>query len=111
MSHQTPPPSDPGAESSGSRPREGHTRELTVGGLVGAAVAFGSGLLGVALMTSASENGAVFFVGPALGLLIAVVVTSRPSTRWWGVGMLIGFFLALITLGGACVALIASLGG
>ncbi len=46
-----------------------------------------------------------------LGLALPVVLVSRPVTRWWGVGLLIGFFLGLIVLGGACVALIASFSG
>jgi hypothetical protein len=69
-----------------------------------------SALLGLALMTT-TENGAIFFVGPLLGLALPVALASRRATKWWGLGLLIGFFLALIVLGGACVALIAGFSG
>jgi hypothetical protein len=46
-----------------------------------------------------------------VGLLIPLVLLSNHSTRWWGVGILIGYFLTLIVLGGACVAIIASFSG
>ena len=100
MSYQPPPPP----------PKQGHTAELIVGGVLGGVLLVLSAFLGLALM-STTENGAIFFVGPVLGLAVAVVLAARPATKWWGIGMLIGFFLALIVLGGACVALIATFSG
>jgi hypothetical protein len=46
-----------------------------------------------------------------VGLLVPLVLLLNESTRWWGVGILIGYFLTLIVLGGACVAIIASFSG
>ena len=51
------------------------------------------------------------FAPLVVGLLIPLVLLLNESTRWWGVGILIGYFLTLIVLGGACVALIASFSG
>jgi hypothetical protein len=50
-------------------------------------------------------------LGPAIGLLVPIVLLFSPATRWWGVGMLLGYFVTLIVLAGACVALLSSLGG
>ena len=99
MSYQPPPPP----------PERGHTTALVAGAVLGAVLLVVSALLGLALMSS--TNGAVFFVGPVLGLALPIVLMTRPATRWWGVGLLIGFFLALIVLGGACVALLSSVSG
>ena len=99
MSYQPPPPP----------PERGHTTALVAGAVLGAVLLVVSALLGLALMSS--TNGAVFFVGPVLGLALPLVLMTRPATRWWGVGLLIGFFLALIVLGGACVALLSSVSG
>jgi hypothetical protein len=99
MSYQPPPP-----------PRQGHTTELVAGVELGGVLLVVSALLGVALM-STTDNGAIFFVGPVLGLALPVVLASRRATKWWGLGLLIGFFLALIVLGGACVAVITGFSG
>ena len=111
MSYQPPPPL-PGRPplQPGPPPKQGHVVELVVGAILGGVLLVVSGLVGVALMGT-MDNGAIFFVGPLLGLVLPVVLMTRPVTRWWGVGLLIGFFLALIVLGGACVALIASFSG
>jgi hypothetical protein len=47
------------------------------------------------------------FVLPLAGL--ALLVDAR--TRWWGVGVLIGFFGMLIIGAGACVLLLVGLSG
>ena len=99
MSYQPSPPP----------PERGHTTALAAGAVLGAVLLVVCALLGLALMSS--TNGAVFFVGPVLGLALPIVLMTRPATRWWGVGLLIGFFLALIVLGGACVALLSSVSG
>ena len=110
MSYQPPPPPQGGGPSQPGPARQGHTAELVIGGVLGAVLVVVSGLLGL-MLTTTTENGAIFFVGPVLGLTLPLVLVSRPVTRWWGVGLLIGFFLGLIVLGGACVALIASFSG
>ena len=100
-----PPPYQPGPP-----PKQGHWLEILVGALLGGIDAVASGLIGIALAGNIS-NGAWFFLPLVIGLLIPVVMMFNASTRWWGVGILIGYFLTVIVLGGACVALIATLGG
>jgi hypothetical protein len=84
--------------------------ELLVGAVIGGADAVVTGVLGV-IVSANVPNGGWSFGPPAIGLLIPVVLLLNESTRWWGVGILIGFFLTLIVLGGACVALISAVGG
>ena len=48
-------------------------------------------------------------VGPVSWLAVAIALIVGKSTRPWGLGILIGGFGMLIILGGACVALLASL--
>ena len=115
MSHQPPPPLPPGqygppAGPAGPPPKKGHALELVVGALLGAILLGGSGALGLVLMGT-TDNGAIFFLGPLGGLALPVALLFRADSKWWGVGLLIGFFLALIVLGGACVAILSSLGG
>ncbi len=108
-----PPPAQPPAPPPGRYgppPKQGHALELVLGALLGGIdvvlatfVAFG--------LVGSTSSGVGFLVGPVVGLLIPVVLLFNASTRWWGVGILIGFFLTLIVLGGACVALLSSLGG
>jgi len=98
-----PPPPQP-------LPKKSHVLELVVGSVLGAVDLAVSGVVGVSLV-AVSNSGALFLLGPLLGLLLPVALMFSDKTRWWGVGILIGFFVSLIVLGGACVALIASLGG
>jgi hypothetical protein len=91
-------------------PKQGHWVEILVGAVLGGVDAVGSGLVGIAFAGNI-DNGAWFFLPLAIGLLIPVVLMFNAATRWWGVGILIGYFLTVIVLGGACIALIATLGG
>ena len=91
-------------------PKKGHSLELLVGAILGGVDAVVTGLLGVAVSANVA-NGAWGFAPPVVGLLIPVVLLLNESTRWWGVGILIGYFLTLIVLGGACVALISAFSG
>ncbi len=113
MSFQPPPP-PPGQygplPGHGPPPKPGHATELIVGSVLGGGLVLVSGFVGLMLL-NLTENGAIFFVGPLLGLGLPIVLAARPATKWWGIGLLIGFFLTLIVLGGACVALITTLGG
>jgi hypothetical protein len=114
MSYQPPPPppgySPPPPGYGAPPPKPGHAAELIVGAVLGGVLVLVSGFVGLMLL-SITENGAIFFVGTLLGLVLPIVLAARPATKWWGIGLLIGFFLTLIVLGGACVALIASVGG
>jgi hypothetical protein len=84
--------------------------EILVGAVLGGVDAVACGLVGLTLLAN-SDNGAWFFLPLVIGLLIPIALMFSPATRWWGVGILIGYSLAVIVLGGACVALIATLGG
>lgn len=103
-------PSVPPPTGSGPLPKRGHRLELLVGAVLGGADAVVTGILGVVVATNVT-NGVWSFAPPVVGLLVPVVLLLNESTRWWGVGILIGFFLTLIVLGGACVALISSVSG
>ena len=102
------PPGPPGAQL--PPPQPGHWLEILLGAVIGGVDAVASGIVGL-FFAGNIDNGAWFFLPLAIGLLIPVVLMLSPATRWWGVGILIGFFLTVIVLGGACVALIATLGG
>ena len=106
-----PPGPPPGYGPPGPPPATpGRTLPLVVGALLGGVDIVVTTLLGLGVGGSV-DSFSLAFVGPVVGLAIPVVLLFNPATRWWGVGMLIGYFLTLIVLGGACVALIASVGG
>jgi len=85
------------------------TAPLLAGGLLGGVDVVVTTVLGLSLGGSSGSSIGVGWLPPAVGLLVPIVLLFSPSTRWWGVGMLIGYFLTLIVLGGACVALLAGL--
>jgi hypothetical protein len=91
-------------------PEKGHALELVLGAVIGGVDVVVTGVLGL-VMSANFANGAWGFVPLVVGLLIPVVLLLNGSTRWWGVGILIGCFLTLIVLGGACVAIIAGFSG
>ena len=91
-------------------PRKGHALELVLGAVIGGVDAVVTGVLGLVLSAN-TANGAWGFAPLVVGLLIPLALLLHETTRWWGVGILIGYFLTLIVLGGACVAIIASFGG
>ena len=91
-------------------PKKGHALELVLGAVIGGVDVVITGVLGL-MMSANIANGVWGFAPLVVGLLIPLVLLLNGSTRWWGVGILIGYFLTLIVLGGACVALIASFSG
>ena len=91
-------------------PEKGHALELVLGAVIGGVDTVITGVLGL-VMSANFANGAWGFLPLVVGLLIPLVLLLNESTRWWGVGILIGFFLTLIVLGGACVALISTFSG
>ncbi len=110
MSYVPTPPGEP--PSPPPEPKKGHALELIVGALGGGVALIVFGLGGIAVSAGSDQ----FFlaglvIGPVLALLIMVGMLFAPATRWWGIGLLIGYFLTLIILGGACVALIAAMSG
>jgi hypothetical protein len=105
MSQPPVPPADPFVP-----PEKGHALELVLGAVVGGVDVVITGVLGLVFSANIA-NGAWGFAPLVVGLLVPLVLLLNESTRWWGVGILIGYFLTLIVLGGACVALIASFSG
>ena len=105
MSQPPVPPADPFVP-----PEKGHALEVVLGAVIGGVDTVVTGVLGL-VMSANFANGAWGFVPLVVGLLIPLVLLLNESTRWWGVGILIGYFLTLIVLGGACVAIIASFSG
>ena len=94
-----------------ARPLPAARCPLVVGALLGGVDCRGHHAARPRCRRQRRHPGSLSFVGPVVGLAIPVVLLFSPATRWWGVGMLIGYFLTLIVLGGACVALIASFSG
>jgi hypothetical protein len=105
MSQPPVPPAEPFVP-----PRKGHALELVLGAVIGGVDVVITGVLGL-VMSANFANGAWGFAPLVVGLLIPSALLLNEATRWWGVGILIGYFLSLIVLGGACVAIIASFSG
>jgi hypothetical protein len=88
---------------------------LLGGLLIGPILAVGCPFLGLALGSAASTSANDYsdtplvigiIAGIAAPLLIPVPLLFRPSTRPWGVGILIGAALTVIVLGGLCAGFI-----
>ncbi len=91
----------------------GRTAPLLIGAVLGGADAVVTGVLGLGLGLGAlgPGNGSTWLgvLVPVLGLLLPVGMLFGAGTRWWGVGMLIGYFAALVVLGGVCAVVLAGL--
>ena len=104
-----PPGPPPGYGPPGPPPASpGRTLPLVVGALLGGVDIVVTTLFGLGVGGSVGSF-SLAFVGPVVGLAIPVVLLFNAATRWWGVGMLIGYFLTLIVLGGACAVILYSL--
>ena len=88
---------------------------LLGGLLIGPILAVGCPFLGLVIggsLSTASNNysdtplGIGLVAGILAPLLIPVPLLFRPSTRPWGVGILIGAALTMIVLGGLCAVFI-----
>ena len=106
---QPPGPPPPGYGPPPPAASPGRTLSLVVGALLGGVDLVVTTLLGIGVGSSTSSF-YVSFLGPLVGLAIPIVLLFNVATRWWGVGMLIGYFLTLIVLGGACAVILTSLG-
>jgi uncharacterized membrane protein HdeD (DUF308 family) len=104
------PPPGYGPPGHPAGPSPSRTLPLLLGSLLGGVDVVVTTLLGVAVGGGANTPW-LSSLGPAIGLLVPIVLLFSPATRWWGVGMLLGYFVTLIVLAGACVALLSSLGG
>ena len=93
------------------RPERGRGWEIVGGVVVGGIAAILVPLIVLAVASSSSGSGvAEVIVGLVLVPIIGIGLLFSKASRPWGVGILIGWAIAVIVVGGACVAIIASLG-
>jgi len=99
--HYPPPPGPP--------PKRGRGWEIVGGVVVGGILSIVLPLMSLAIADRAGFGGFIvaLLLVPAIGLGLLFSDSSRP----WGLGILIGWAVALIVVGGSCVAIIASLNG
>ena len=100
----------------GSQPKRGRRAEIFGGVVIGGILAVIVPVVGLAIAAgSGSDSGsgavAVLIVAILLVPVVGLGLLFSESSRPWGVGILIGWAIALIVIGGSCVALIASLDG
>lgn len=112
-----PPPGPPGPPWGGypptgsPPPKRGRGWEIFGGVVVGGISAILVPLILIAIAAGSSSSGAVeVIVGLVLVPLIGIGLLFGKAPRPWGIGILIGWAIAVIVVGGACVAIIASLG-
>ncbi|MET0447220.1 MAG: hypothetical protein ABW004_02390 [Aeromicrobium sp.] len=88
-------------------PSPGHGWQIACGAVIGgvATVALPFVSLGVASSNGIGFFLASFLVVPGTGLGLLFAATTRP----WGIGLLIGWAIALVVAAGACVALLSGL--
>jgi hypothetical protein len=105
-----PPPPTPVQGPSPGPPPAHPTRDLWLGILVGVLATLLAPALAVFLAGYAgSWLGLLGLFAPLAVLVAGIVLAFIPSTRRWGVGLLIGFSASLIVGAGACVVLLSSL--
>lgn len=90
-------------------PRPGRRRnpDLWLGVLVACVVCLGTPAL--ALVGPGALS--LMLVGVPAVFVVGVVLAVPERSRWWGVGLLIGFFVSLVVGAGACVAILSGVGG
>ena len=95
------------------QPKRGRGWEIFGGVVVGGFAAILVPLVVIAIVAdSGSEFGAVEVVlGLALVPILGIGLLFAKASRPWGTGILIGWAVAVIVIGGSCVALLASLDG
>ena len=105
------PPGPPwgGYPPPGPQPRRGRGWEIFGGVVVGGIATIVLPLMSLAVVEQAGFGAIIvaLLLVPILGVGLLFSDSSRP----WGVGILIGWAVALIVVGGSCVALLASLDG
>ena len=110
----TQPPSGPpggppwgGYPQPGPQPRRGRGWEIFGGVVVGGIATIVLPLMSLAVVEQVGFGAIIvaLLLVPVLGVGLLLSDSSRP----WGVGILIGWVVALIVVGGSCVAIIASL--
>ena len=101
MSYLPPP------EPSGPPPKRSWTWPIVFGALI----TIGATVLGPVVSFALADTVGLFgltFFAPLLCLVVGIVLVCMDSTRPWGLGLLIGFFVMLIVGAGACVLLIVA---
>ena len=93
------------------RPEKGRGWEIFGGVVVGgiSAILLPLIVLGIASGTGAGFGGVEVLLGLVLVPLVGIGLMFGKASRPWGLGILIGWAIAVIVVGGACVAIIASL--
>jgi hypothetical protein len=96
----------------GSQPPKGRGWEIFGGVIVGGIASILVPLIVLAIASGAGSSfgGAELVLGLVIVPLIGAGLLFGKATRPWGVGILIGWAIAVIVVGGTCVALIATLG-
>jgi hypothetical protein len=99
--HYPPPP--------GGQPKRGRGWEIFGGVVVGGIATVVLPLMSLAVVDQTGFGAIIvaLLLVPILGLGLLFSASSRP----WGLGILIGWAVALIVVGGSCVAILASLDG
>jgi hypothetical protein len=93
-------------------PRRGRGWEIFGGVVVGGIAAVLVPLIVVAIASGAGSGfgGAELVLALVVVPLIGIGLMVNKASRPWGLGILIGWAIAVIVIGGSCVAIIASLG-
>ena len=98
----------PGRPPGPPPPRKGHALEVLLGAVIGGVALPVLTVAGAGPLVATLGPGALV-LGPGLLLAVGIGLMIAKETRPWGLGILIGGFLVLIVLGGACVALLTGL--
>jgi hypothetical protein len=101
--HYPPPPGPP--------PGSGRGMKIFGGVMIGGAAAILLPLMILAIASGMGIGIAEVIVSLLIVPIIGIGLLFGEPTRPWGLGILIGWAVALIVVGGSCVAIIASLNG
>ena len=103
------PPWGHGPTPGAQPPKRGRGWETFGGVVVGGIITILLPLMSLAIADQTGVGALIVAVllVPALGLALLFGSSTRP----WGTGILIGWAITLIVVGGSCVAIIASLNG
>lgn len=94
----------------GSQPPRGRGWEIFAGVVIGGVAAVVVPILVLAAASGFGIGFAEIIVSIVLVPIVGVGLLFGTGSRPWGIGILIGWAIALIVIGGSCVAILASLG-
>ncbi|WP_134766670.1 hypothetical protein [Nocardioides sp. 1609] len=101
-----PPGLPPGGYGYGPPPKRSRAPQIILGTLIGGVASVIAPVVGLA---ASGDTITPVFVAIAVVPLVAIGLMFSAATRPWGIGILIGWAIVAIVVGGACVALIAAL--